>query len=344
MKIGLLTYNKSANYGAVLQCYATCRILKELGHEVEIINVEQDKYSRLHHLVFYFKDIAFAQFQRKFYAPKTGLFNNLKELKSASFNYDYLIVGSDQVWNPAISKDLCMAFFLNFGGSNVKRISYASSFGIKEWPNKYEHLTNEICKCLSSFSAVSVREFSGQQLLSNKFGIKSTLVVDPTILHDDYFEITGDIPENNHVISYLLNRNPEQLQKVVEFSKHLGEKPRMISTIYPYKGFKYVYPPSLEDWVRYIAGAKFVITDSFHGVVFSLLYRRNFIVITPENGINSRIKDLLSLVGIEDRYFNDNESIPYEKVKNSHLDYDKVHSILRAKREESINFLKENII
>ena len=338
MKIGLLTYNNSANYGAVLQCYATCRILKELGHKVEIINVEQDKYSKMHDLVFFFKDRAFDKFQSKFYAPKTKLYNTVDELRNEKFDYDCIIVGSDQVWNPSISGHLCMAFFLDFD-ENVKKISYASSFGIESWPKKYESITAAIKKSFSKFDSVSVREKTGKKILKEVFGVDAKLVVDPTLLHENYREVVGEVKENGKIFGYLLNRRPKQLVKAKEFASYLGQKPRMISTIYPYKGFKYVYPPSLEAWIRDIGGARFVITDSFHGVVFSLIYRRNFIVITPDNGLNSRIKDLLALVGINNRFYKETDTIPYDEIVNDKIDYDKVHKILAELREQSIHFL-----
>lgn len=338
MKIGLLTYNNSANYGAVLQCYATCRILKELGHKVEIINVEQDKYSKMHDLVFFFKDRAFDKFQSKFYAPKTKLYNTVDELRNEKFDYDCIIVGSDQVWNPSISGHLCMAFFLDFD-ENVKKISYASSFGIESWPKKYESITAAIKKSFSKFDSVSVREKTGKKILKEVFGVDAKLVVDPTLLHENYREVVGEVKENGKIFSYLLNRRPKQLVKAKEFASYLGQKPRMISTIYPYKGFKYVYPPSLETWIRDIGGARFVITDSFHGVVFSLIYRRNFIVITPDNGLNSRIKDLLALVGINNRFYKETDTIPYDEIVNDKIDYDKVHKKLAELREQSIHFL-----
>ena len=114
----------------------------------------------------------------------------------------------------------------------------------------------------------------------------------------------------------------------------------MISTIRPTLGFRYVYPPSIENWIRYIAGAKFVITDSFHGLAFSLIYKKQFVVISPSNVKNSRLKDLLKSVGLEDRYFDESDPIIYHELQNKKIDYDKVNSKLDILKKISWNYLK----
>ena len=192
---------------------------------------------------------------------------------------------------------------------------------------------------------ISVRERTGQIILKEKFGIDSTIVLDPTLLleQDDYFKITGSLKQTDDFVTFLMHRSKLQLKKVIKIGKVLGCKPNMMSSIYPFKGYTYNYPPSVETWLRKIAGAKFVVTDSFHGLVFSILYRRNFIVITPNNGLNSRIIDLLQTIGLSDRYFQDNENIPYDKLLKKPIDYTEVYRILDMEREKSLNFLRRNL-
>lgn len=344
MKIGLLTYHHSVNYGAMLQSYATAKALRSLGHEVEFINIRQEETRGTNPILFYFKLKALKKFIRKFYPPETREFTNVEELRNANFDYDCLIVGSDQVWNPQISKDKCLAYFLDFGGENVKRLSYASSFALSKWPTNNKALTASVAKALNRFSVLSVREKTGQQILKDTFYLDSTLVVDPTMLFENYDEVTGHVNENGDVVAYLLNRTPIQKQKSIELSKAYGKRPKLISTIRPTKGFAYVYPPSIEDWIRYIGGAGLVITDSFHGLVFSLLYKRNFVVITPKNGRNSRLKDLLSSYGLADRYFLESEEIPYDKLINSPIDYNYVFPIIDSQRKMSWEFLTTHVV
>lgn len=340
MRIGLLTYHHSANYGAVMQSYATCRALKELGHEVEFLNFQQDEKRLNSSIIFYFKIKAFDRFMTTFYPAETKLLQSMDDLNVIASNYDCLMVGSDQVWNPEISKNKYLAYFLDFGGSDIRRISYASSFGISRWPEQYQNLLPNINRSLHKFYGISVREETGKQLIGNLFGLKSQVVLDPTLLHNDYHEITGNISDNEEVICYLLNRTELQLKKTILLSKSLGKTPKMISTIRPTWGFRYVYPPSIENWIRHIAGAKFVVTDSFHGLAFSLIYNKQFIVISPNNGRNSRLKDLLLSVGIEDRYFDENDKIPYNKLMEKSIDYDKVNIKLQALKDISWNYLR----
>lgn len=343
MKIGLLTYHHSVNYGAILQSYATAKALQSLGHQVEFINIHQEETRGTNPVLFYFKLKALKRFMRTFYPPETREFISLDELRKAKLDYDCLIVGSDQVWNPDISKDNCLAYFLDFGGDNLLRLSYASSFALSKWPDDKKSLLSEINRALHRFKDISVREKTGAYLLKTLFGLDSAIVIDPTMLHENYDEVTGPVNENGKVVAYLLNRTTLQMERSIELSKVYGQSPRLISTIRPYKGFNYVYPPSIESWIKYIGGAGLVITDSFHGLAFSLLYKRNFVVITPENGRNSRLIDLLATYGLSDRYFNETDNIPYNKLLNTSIDYDAVYKVLNEERKISWNFLKRNL-
>ena len=341
MKIGLLTYHNSTNYGAVLQCYATCRALKELGHEVEIINFCQDEKKSSRSFMFYFKVKNFFRFMGERYPKLSDPIDNIEILKKKVMNYDCLMVGSDQVWNPQIACDKLEAYFLNFGSEVMKRVSYASSFGIGEWPEEKNDLVPIIKQSLSRFNAISVREETGKQIIADKFGLSSEVVLDPTLLHRGYAELTGEVVPNHSIICYLLNRSKKQLEKVKHLASLLGMKPRMMSTIHYVKGFTYTYPPSIENWLRYIAGAEFVVTDSFHGLAFSLIYNKQFVVISPNNGKNSRLLDLLKLVGLENRHFFDDEDVPYNELISEKINYTEVNKRLDKMREKSWEFMKE---
>ena len=103
MKIGLITYHFSVNYGAIMQCYATCRALKELGHEVKIINLRQEEKHGIKHVFSLYKDKTLVRFMNEYYPEQTELYHSYEELKKAELDYACLLVGSDQVWNPFIS-------------------------------------------------------------------------------------------------------------------------------------------------------------------------------------------------------------------------------------------------
>ena len=343
MKIGLITYHYSQNYGAVMQTYATCRILKELGHEVEIINIRQTEKRKIRHIVFIPKYRNCDKFMNKFYPRQTQIIHDVNELKQINFDYDCLLVGSDQVWNPMISQDKCMAYFLDFGRQNVLRVSYASSLGVSQWPDEKKYLLEDISRALHNFNAISVREKTGAKILENMFKVKSELVLDPTMLHSGYDEIVNKIDETNNIVCYLLNRTKEQLKASRYVSKQLGKNAQLLTSVYPIRGFKYVYPPSIEDWIRYIAGASLVITDSFHGVVFSLLYKRNFIVIAVNNGKNSRLLDLLKMVGLENRYFTSMKQLEISDIYRKSIDYMQIDVVIKKNKDISLAFLVKSL-
>jgi len=325
-----------------MQTYATCRILKEMGHEVELIDLRQPEPIRLRQLIFIPRFIRFHQFFKRFYPQKTKNFKTLQRLQSANLKYDCLLVGSDQTWNPLISKKQCLAYFLDFGESKLRRISYASSFGVKDWPKSYQSLLPRINELLHRFNSISVREETGRQILSSNFGLDSCVVLDPTMLHKSYDEITSKIVANNRIICYLLNRNQEQLAMARFLSDNLGIKARMIFNGYPLRGFEYYYPPAVKGWIEQIGGADIVVTDSFHGLVFSLLYHRQIVVIPINNGLSSRLLDLLHLVQLDNRVFYNLADL--EKNINlvaTPIDYEKVDKILEQYRDRSISYLRD---
>ena len=158
MKIGLLTYHYTVSYGATLQTYATCKALQMLGHEVEIIDYRiSQKDSLLYRFAFLPKELSTKRLWRKIYPQVSSFYPDEESLRKGAINYDAIIVGSDQTWNPDISGVKCLSFFLNFGQPSVKRLSYASSFGFSSWPSKYKHLIPQIKQYLSRFNAISIK-------------------------------------------------------------------------------------------------------------------------------------------------------------------------------------------
>lgn len=341
MKIGLLTYHHSDSYGATLQTFATCRVLKQLGHDVTIIDLPlHEGGGIIKRIAFLPKNLSTQRLWKKIYPPFTQRFNSYQELKTANFDFDCLLVGSDQTWNPKISRDLCRAFFLDFGGDNVRRVSYASSFALNSWPEEYQSLFPQVNQALHQFNAISVRENTGQELLKREFGLESTLVLDPTLLNTDYSELTGEIKPNEKMICFLMKRSPLQMQKVRQLAKEMHETPYQMATIYPCKGYKYIYPPSISQWLRNITGAKLVVTDSFHGLVFCLIYHKDFVVVTPDTGANSRQRDLMAKLGLSNRYFLDTDTISIADIIQHPIDYKLVDTVLAKERNESLDYLK----
>lgn len=156
MKIALITYHYSNNKGAVMQTYGLCKFLRDKGYDIELIDVRQSEKTNQ---PFYVKLVKYfivgyrmQQDMKKFYPPLTRRYNSVEELRQDPPKADCYIVGSDQVWNPNISKELMWAYFLDFGSKHVKRISYASSFGISEWIIKDKSVNERITELFNASS------------------------------------------------------------------------------------------------------------------------------------------------------------------------------------------------
>lgn len=345
MKIGLLTYHHSANNGAMLQAYATAKALRKLGHDVQFVDIRQPEKHHtgiiglLANLVNCRRNFKVRKFKSKYYPPLSRRYYSVDELRNNPPQVDCLMVGSDQVWNPHISKEMAMAYFLDFGGESLKRIAYGSSFGQNQWIGD-EPFTANVQKALNRFSACSVREETGINILKNSFGKDATLVVDPTMLFCKYEELTGLVTECNEVVCYKLNRTPDFFKNISFVKRYTGLPVRLLNNAYPVRGLRYTYPPSVDEWIRRIGGARYVITDSFHGTVFSILYKRDFVVLKNNDGKDSRMLDLLKSLGLENRALDSVQSLQEDKLWLNPIDYTMVEPKLDALRKASWNYLK----
>lgn len=348
MKIGLLTYHHSVNNGAVMQTYATCRALRELGHDVVIVDIRQPEGNHtgltklITDAVYLKRDADLRRFQSEYYPPLTRRYYSVEELRRDPPEVDCLLVGSDQTWNPDISGEMAMAYFLDFGADGIRRISYASSFGRSEWPAD-SPITHPVKSALGRFSSVSVRESTGQRILRETFGTDSVIVTDPTMLFCDYDEISGPVAERKELVCYKLERN-QDFYGAIEGVKRMACLPaRLLNNSFPVKGLRYTYPPGVKEWIRRIGGASFVLTDSFHGVVFSLLYKRNFVAIKSNNGKDSRIVDLMSQLGLQNRLYDSTGALLNDGSWRKPIDYSLVDPVLYQMRAQSWDYLKTSL-
>ena len=333
------------NIGAMMQTYATCRALKELVHEVVIVDIRQPEeiHSGITKLivsaVYVKRDAELRRFRKRFYPPMTRRYMSLEDLRRDPPEVDCLLVGSDQTWNPGISGDSALAYFLDFGSEDIRRVSYASSFGIASWPED-SPLTGEVRAALSRFDHVSVRESSGVSLLSGTFGQAGVQVCDPTLLFNDYSEITGPVKESGELVVYKLDRTPEFYAGIGDVKRMSGMPARLLNNSFPVRGLRYTYPPGVREWICRLGGAGMVLTDSFHGVAFSLLYKRNFVVVLNRNGKESRILDLLDSAGLRDRVYDSMSALSECRAWLEPVDYAAVQPKLLAVREDSWKYLR----
>lgn len=341
MKVSIITYHDEDNYGATLQAYATYRAVKELGHTPEIINLHmRHKDSLPSKILFALKRHRFNSFRKKNMPNKTRLYTSVEQLKKNPPESDVYLVGSDQTWNPTISKEYALAYFLDFGKEEQKRVSYASSFGTSTWVDSEVAKKENVKNLLSRFSSLLVREDRAVVICKNEFGLEAKQVVDPVLLFPSYPELTGKIKQTNNIIVYKILNDPEFYNRAVELGHHLGCDVRSIGSMRRPKGIESAYPERIEKWISNIASAKYVFTDSFHGTVLSLLYHRQFVVYVGDKRKMSRITSLLGMLGLSNRILSSKDSLnAFADKLTTLIDYEQVDAVLANQRRLSMELL-----
>ena len=317
MKVGILTYHFAINYGAVLQCYALQEYLKVKGCDVEVIDFTPMNYRRLHPWQYNnFRKYPLAGVGkmllkwkygkvmiRKFDDFRTEYMNLSKKVTYDNFdnainNYDAVITGSDQVWGPSRLDDLCY-FFDNTHDYKGLKISYAPCCAVNNAKSTAKR--SEIASLLNEFHAISVRNIETAHFVNDLIGIEVPIVTDPTLLHD-FSEITNEFKptDSKYILTYILGSDiKDGNTKAIEIiKKHTG-----INTVYSIiltenapKLFNWAskkfYVATPIEWLRLFYNASFVYTDSFHGVIFALKFKKPFVTYYTELNRSSRFMDL----------------------------------------------------
>ena len=345
MKVALLTIWHVENYGAELQTYATVKALKQLNFDVEVIDFrlsDESKKSLLGIIASVVQIVSplklkFNRFWKK-YIPSSRRYKTASDLMENPPVADIYMVGSDQVWNPDITKNRAKIYFLNFVSRDIKHISYASSFGVAEW--KHANLYDDVKSLLKNFDYVTCREESGVELLKNQFGIDAINVVDPTLLFASYPEFVKSPKEKNNLVFYPLSEDSELEILSQKVAAILDLNPINNNKVTKLLGRTEWNRNSVEEWVKNIAESKFVITRSFHGLIFSLLHNKQFALLKIRNGRNSRVENLLRKVGLEDRIYDTPEALLSDEPWKRKIDYSVVNPRVANLREESWDVLK----
>lgn len=374
MRIGILTLPLHTNYGGILQAYALQTVLERMGHEVVVFDTPNNAFlPPLWKLPLSFSKRIVLKFLGKTNRVFVERYNNkvrsvitqhiqpfvdtyihrkvirsFKDLKQE--DYDAIIVGSDQVWRVVYFPDLWLGqqienAYLDFAKNwNIKRIAYAASFGTENW--EYDEEQTKKCKnLLRKFDAVSTREVDGVKLCKAKFEVDAHHVLDPTMLlsMDDYmalFQKANTPKSEGTLLNYVLDETEEIdcLINKVATDKHLV--PFAVNNPFEYddsKPLQQRIKPSVETWLRGFSDAKFVMTDSFHACVFSILFKKQFAVIGNKVRGLSRIESLLECLGIEDRIVEDSNQV----MQLPQINYDLVYVKLEQFRKKSWKFLNE---
>lgn len=360
MKIGIMTTHAALNNGAVLQAYSLQTYLTSLGHHVEFINYEEyypfryrnyvsKSIKRTLHLLQdrlkekkYSKDFKFGKILNR----TSMVYNTLEDLQQNPPKCDVYITGSDQVWTVASRKEVRRPFYLDFGPKETKRISYAASLGQCEVPKLMEE---DMKKLLLDFDAISVREISGVEYIQNLVGDAKEVfhAIDPTLLVDGsifskIFSKELELVQNSFIVSYsLATYQEEHLNMVNYIQKKLGNLPiknlrNPGSCIHLENAENIIVNPG--EWLKYFNLSKINICTSFHAVVFSLIFHKQFIVISPY--VNKRIMSLLELVGLEGQYIAVYDENKLDVLIEKKIDWSYVDEQINISRIKSRTFLK----
>lgn len=354
MKIGILTFHWANNYGAVVQAYALLSKLKELGHDAYIID-RQVRYKgvlrRLYHKYSYNHKLAWLSFDKErkhILSPMSMSYKSNEELLKGFPNekFDAVIVGSDQVWRWNM---MGHNYFLDFlKGTSTRRYAYAASFGLSKWEGS-EANREEISALLKQFNAISVRENSGVKICRDTFGVDAQLVLDPTLLHErSFYETTllkdKPLKGNGKVVSYILgDKNKGQVLEIAKWAKNKGLKHNELfwtSLDFPSligKSECHFSHVTLTTWLNEIRNAEYVITNSFHATVFSILFGKKFVVLESPGGGLDRLLTLFSSLGIADRMVKNVDDI--DNVLSSLIAYDSIKENHKKLIVDSTTFL-----
>jgi hypothetical protein len=357
MQIGILTQPLRTNYGGILQAYALQTVLQRMGDEVCIINRRPSDIPLWKKLAIICKSIllryilgnkqrpllpykkpkqkSIELFIRQYIHQTKPLKSNRilkKEMKK--YNFDAYVVGSDQVWRPRYSP--CLSnYFVDFDNRiNIKKIAYAASFGVDIWEFSEEQ-TTQCAALIQKFNAVSVREKSGIDLCLRYLKKEAIQLIDPTLLLDksDYIHLVSEAKEavsKGNLMIYILDASDKKMNIINSVTEQLSIQPFVASKL------------SVTQWLRGFMDAKFVVTDSFHGCVFSIIFNKPFLAIANADRGLARFMSLLEMFGLKDRLiYSDNQSIT--EIIQLPIDWERVNEITEQEKEKSFQYLQCNL-
>lgn len=365
MKIALIIFRIGPSHGSLLQTYALYKTLKDMGHSVTIINRKDKLPFKIFIKRTLYRAYKTLRGNRFDYIISTkvlpsrimkdlNVFVNkhlsidlveFSDLKLNKCKFETFIVGSDQVWRPKFVQDISY-YFLDFAKDlkNIKRISYAASFGVDEW--EYSKQNTLECKRLAKlFDAIAVREDSGVTLCNKYLDVSATHVLDPTMLLDDvdYIKLIGNhgLFESTKTLAYsILDKSEYKMSIIDNVSKIFNFTP--ISIKANEDNLNYV-ETGIEFWLDGIRKSSFVITDSFHATVFAIIFNKPFIVIGNKFRGTGRLNSLLNMFGLSKRMVYEDESVDINLLSREVIQWDIVNERRSLWKRKSLDYLKNNI-
>lgn len=355
-KIGIMTYHRANNVGAVLQNQALQLLLREycLVETIDYKNKIIEKANRIvvargvkQQIKFLFQAVSFIKRERVFNKYRKRYLNlsaktyHKKNINDANQEYTCFITGSDQVWNTKLNGH-DFAYFLDFVSRDNKRIAYAASFGNTNLDNsEIESILYELGK----YNLITVREKDAQKMLG-KYDITSDVVLDPTLLipgktWKDELDLKQE-DEGNYVFVYMVAYTPELIDVAKKYAKQYDLDIYVMHYGYKaIKGVKNIRSASPRDFVQFVMNSKIVFCSSFHAICFSVLFEKSFVYALDKNreNNNSRIISLCKLLSLESRNLEKNwqeEEIDYTVVNKQ------LQMLRKISTEKLINVINEN--
>lgn len=363
MKVTIVAHKLGLNYGGILQAYALQVFIRRMGHEVTTTDFQE--YPKV--LGKIKTTLGRSLRTKRLYVHSTSvqsiIGNNTQQFINREMTYvdgppasleqaDLLIVGSDQVWRAAYV-DPVRYMFGDIKDTNVKRISYAASFGTNDLREYTQVQVKATAKLAQKFSAISVREASGVDICKKYWDVEALHHVDPTLLlnAEDYSKaISTGVTEQpaGSLFVYVLDRsvhNDEIINKVEALSgtKKFELMPKeYVSFVDFLRDRKAHTMPGVEQWLRSYRDAEYVVTDSFHGTVFSIIFNKPFISIGNEGRGLARFTSLLGMFGLEDRMVS-NASQVTQKLLETEINWRHVNAVIKKEQKRSYEYLQSNL-
>ena len=352
MNLKILTFHRAINYGAVLQAYALYRFISSQFPDTEvcIYDYQNQRIEKMYQYRFDVKNLK-TSIRRLLEFPGICkrrkrvlgfVYSNIKTSAEISDN-DCFIVGSDQVWNYDCS-DFDTTYFLDFIHQRKNKNAYAASFGTDEIPPRY---IEQYKKLLEEFNHISVREEAGKKIIQTLFGRDVPVVLDPTLLlnKNDWQTI---MPKLETPKKYILVYAFTITDTMAEFINSIsGEYGMDVLVLMPSRSIKrwnilknasYNTAISPEEWLYFFFNAQYIVTNSFHGTVFSIIFDKMFFVelLPPPAKVNSRFSNLLNLFHLQERMIQRGKTVHQYRS----IDYKQVHNILEQERKKSLEYLQ----
>jgi hypothetical protein len=374
MRVKILTYHFSDNYGALFQAYGLREWFRKKGIEADFVNyhplyVEEGGHFdaildlrkwRKNLTIAYLKvsnwfwivkgnkeqHARFEAFRREHLGVRGERLYEAEDLSSVS-KTDLFVCGSDQIWNPSVQKGLDPVYFLDFESARkARRISYAPSFGRSTLSKEYH---DEAGKLISKLDGISVREKSGVDIVRSVSNCEAVCVPDPTILLGDFSELIGNTsPSSDKKVFCYALRTSDVIREVAEYvAKENGAK--IISPTSSRQRWAPIgeaVEPGPAEWLRMVASSTFVVTNSFHGVALSLILNRPFFAVAlpgKKGAMNERVQNLLRSTNMLSRIVSTSDPAEIEKVMKQEIDWESVNQHLADLRDVGERFLLDQI-